>query len=166
MKRMEGITLKQIAKWCGGTVEPAFEEVRVKGFTKDSRQLTPGNLYVAIQGARVDGHDFVKQVLEQGAAAVLVEKRQAPDVPAVLVKDTERALGSIASGYRATLHAKVLAITGSVGKTTTKEMLAAIMEKSHITGKTPQNYNNRLGLPLSLLNMEPDCEVAVLEMGM
>lgn len=163
---MEGITLKQIAKWCGGTVEPEFEQVRVKGFTKDSRQLAPGNMYVAIQGARVDGHDFVKQVLENGAAAVLVEKRQEPGVPAVLVKDTEAALGSIASGYRATMHAKVLAITGSVGKTTTKEMLAAIMSKSHVTGKTPQNYNNRLGLPLSLLNMAPDCEVAVLEMGM
>lgn len=101
---MEGITLKQIAKWCGGTVEPEFEQVRVKGFTKDSRQLAPGNMYVAIQGARVDGHDFVKQVLENGAAAVLVEKRQEPGVPAVLVKDTEAALGSIAirlSGHHA-----------------------------------------------------------------
>ena len=166
MTRVEGITLTQSAKWCGGTVAPAFESVQVKGFTNDSRKLCPGNMYVAIQGSRVDGHDFIPQVMEQGAAAVLAEKKQDPSIPVVLVKDTESALGSIASGYRATMHAKVLAITGSVGKTTTKEMLAAIMEKSHNTGKTPQNYNNRLGLPLSLLNMDQDCEVAVLEMGM
>ena len=163
---MEGITLAQIAKWCDGTVAKEHARVVVTGFTKDSRQMAAGDMYVAIHGMRNDGHDFVQTVMESGAAAVLVDRPQAPEIPAVLVQDTVTALGRIASGYRSIMRAKVLAITGSVGKTTTKEMLAAIMGKSHVIGKTPQNYNNRIGLPLSILNMDRSCEVAVLEMGM
>ena len=96
---------------------------------------------------------------------MLVEKRQAPDVPAVLVKDTERALGSIASGYRATLHAKVLAITGSVGKTTTREMVAAALSAKYKTFKTPANHNSQIGVPLTISEISENDEIGVLGTG-
>ncbi|MDD3164367.1 MAG: UDP-N-acetylmuramoyl-tripeptide--D-alanyl-D-alanine ligase [Oscillospiraceae bacterium] len=166
VKQTSGVTLKQIASWCGGAVSHEHESIVINGFTKDSRALIAGNMYIAIRGARVDGHDYIPQVMDSGAAAVLADHLLPPEIPAVVVKNTETALRAIASGYRATMHAKVLAITGSVGKTTTKEMLAAIMNKAFATGKTPANYNNNIGMPLSILNMDRNCQIAVLEMGM
>ena len=159
------ITLGQAAQWCGGTVAPAFAERTFHGANFDTRRLKPGELFAALSGAR-DGHDFVRNALEKGAAAVLASKPLAPDVPAIYVRDTVSALQQIASAYRRTLPLKSIGITGSVGKTTTKEMIAAVLETAYRTEKTAENFNNGIGLPVTVLGLENDCEAAVLEMGM
>ena len=158
------ITLKQAAAWCGGRVLPEYEDVRFSGARADSRQLVPGQLFVALQGAR-DGHDFIPCAMERGAAAALGE-RQLPGVPMIVAEDSLAALGKIARGWRETLSTKVVGVTGSVGKTTTKEMIAAVLETGFVTGKTQKNFNNNIGLPMTVLDLGPATEAAVIEMGM
>ena len=161
---MSRITLKQAAEWCGGRVEEKYEDVAFFGANIDSRNLLPGQLFVALKGAR-DGHDFVPAALERGAAAVLCNHCDG-DYPAIVVEDTRKALGDIARGERQRIGMKVVGVTGSVGKSTTKEMIAAVLEGDYIVSKTPANFNNDLGLPMAILAMEEDTQVAVLEMGM
>ena len=158
------ITLKQAAGWCNGTVLPEYEEVCFSGARADSRLLEPGQLFVALRGAR-DGHDFIPGAMEKGAAAALGE-RQLPGVPMIVAENSLRALGDIARGYRQTLTARVVGITGSVGKTTTKEMIAAVLSTGFATRKTEKNFNNDIGLPMTVLDLRQDTEAAVIEMGM
>ncbi len=160
------LTLKQVAQWCDGSVAPEFANLKISGVSTDSRSIQPGELFIALQGDSFDGHIFVRQALEKGAGAVLTHKQMGPSVPAVFVDDTMEALGQLARGYRATCSAKVIGITGSVGKTTTKEMIADILATTYRTHRTQGNKNNNIGLPLSVLGMEKDCQMAVLEMGM
>ena len=159
------ISLKQAALWCGGTVAPAFAEVNFCGANFDSRNLRPGEMFVAVTGAR-NGHDFIPDALEKGAAAVLVSEPVREDIPAIYVSDTVAALQDIARGYRESLCLRVVGVTGSVGKTTTKEMIAAVLDTTYRTQKTPENFNNGLGLPVTVLRMDRSDEAAVLEMGM
>ncbi len=161
---MSRITLAQAAQWCGGTVAPEFEKVSFLGANNDSRKIQPGELFLALEGVR-DGHDFIPQAMASGAAAVLCTKPQ-PGIPAIVVEDTRKALGDIARGERKRLHLIVVGITGSVGKSTTKEMVAAILSRKYRTGKTPVNHNNDIGMPMAILAMPEDTQVAVLEMGM
>ncbi len=161
---MSQITLRQAARWCGGWVNPRFEQVRFLGANNDTRKLEPGQLFVALEGAR-DGHDFIDAAFQKGAAAVLC-KHCDEKYPAIIVEDPRLALGRIAAGERQRMGMKVVAVTGSVGKSTTKEMLAAVLDGDFIVSKTPANFNNDLGMPMSLLAMPEDTEVAVLEMGM
>ena len=161
---MGTITLQQAAQWCGGRVEPKYADVTFLGANNDTRKLAPGQLFVALQGQR-DGHDYVDAALEAGAAAVLCS-RDVGDVPAIVVEDTRKALGDIARGERQRIGMKVIGITGSVGKSTTKEMIAAVLSKIYRVSKTPANHNNDIGMPMSILSMPEDTEVAVLEMGM
>ena len=163
---MRPVTLKQLAAWCGGAVTRGDEELTVEGVTRSSRDVRPGDLYVALQGQRFDGHSFIAEAMRKGARAALSMFPSADGTPMVLVEDTLTALGDIAAGYRATLPARVFGITGSVGKTTTKEMLAQILSRSMRTCKTQENYNNNIGLPLTILSAPDDCEALVLEMGM
>ena len=158
------LTLRQAAGFCGGTVLPEYADVRFTGAQTDSRLIRPGELFVALKGAR-DGHEFAAAAIEQGAAAVLGE-RQLPGVPMIIAADSRLALGAIAAGWRGLLKARVVAITGSVGKTTTKEMTAAVLETTFRTQKTQKNFNNDLGLPMTVLGVTPDCEAAVTELGM
>ncbi len=158
------ITLKQAALWCGGRVLPEYEGVGFQGARADSRLVGPGQLFVALKGVR-DGHDFIPGAMEKGAAAALGE-RQIPGVPMIVADDSLRALGDIARGYRQTLSARVVGVTGSVGKTTTKEMIAAVLETGFITRKTEKNFNNDIGLPMTVLDLRQDTEAAVIEMGM
>lgn len=158
------ITLKQAAGWCGGTVEPQYEDVAFFGANNDTRLIQPGQLFIALQGAR-DGHDFIPTAMEKGAAAVLCS-RQVGDYPSILVEDPRIALGQIARGAGLALGARVVGITGSVGKSTTKEMVAAVLSTTWQTGKTPVNHNNDIGMPMAILAMEADTQVMVLEMGM
>ena len=109
---MGRITLKQAAQWCGGHVEPKYETVTFYGANNDSRNVKPGELFVALQGTR-DGHEFIPQALQNGAAAVLCRHADG-DYPAIVVEDTRIALGDIARGERNHLKAKVVGITGSV----------------------------------------------------
>ena len=161
---MGRITLKQAAAWCGGRVDPKFENVTFLGANNDTRRILPGQLFVALEGVR-DGHDFIDMAFEKGAGAVLC-KHCDEKYPAILVDDPRIALGQIASGERRRIGMKTVAVTGSVGKSTTKEMIAAVLSGDYIVSKTPANFNNDLGMPMSMLAMGEDTQVAVLEMGM
>ena len=160
------LTLKQVAQFCDGSVMPEFANIEITGVSIDSRSIAPGELFIAIQGDNFDGHIFVRQALEKGAGAVLTHKQMGPGIPAVFVDNTMEALGALARGYRMLRGCQVIGITGSVGKTTTKEMMADILSTTYKTCRTKGNHNNNVGLPLSLLAMGADCEVAVMEMGM
>ncbi|MBR2048407.1 MAG: UDP-N-acetylmuramoyl-tripeptide--D-alanyl-D-alanine ligase [Oscillospiraceae bacterium] len=161
---MGRITLKQAAAWCGGFVDPKYADVTFLGANNDTRKIQPGQLFLALKGVR-DGHDFIPQALEKGAAAVLCEHADG-DFPAIVVPDTRIALGQIARGERRHRGYKVVGITGSVGKSTTKEMVAAVLATTYRVAKTPANHNNDIGMPMAILAMPEDTEVAVLEMGM
>lgn len=158
------ITLKQAAQWCGGRVEAKYEEVSFCGANIDSRKLSPGQLFVALVAAR-DGHDFIPAALQKGAAAVLCSRVDG-DYPAIVVEDTRIALGQIAAGLLRQMSPKIVAVTGSVGKSTTKEMIAAVLQTQYKVSKTPANHNNDLGMPAAVLAMDAQSEAVVLEMGM
>ena len=158
------ITLEQAARWCDGKIDPQYADVTFVGANIDSRKLLPGQLFVALPGAR-DGHDFIPMALEKGAAAVLCVHSDG-DYPAIVVEDTRIALGQIARGWREYLDLTVVGITGSVGKSTTKEMTAAVLQSAFRIQKSPANHNNDLGLPMAVLDIPEGTEVAVLEMGM
>ncbi len=161
---MGKLTLKQAALWCGGRVDPKYEDIEFLGANNDTRLIQPGQLFIVLQGAR-DGHDFIPHAMEKGAAAVLCS-RQVGDYPAIIVDDPRIALGDIARQERKRIGCKVVGITGSVGKSTTKEMVATVLESTFRTAKTPVNHNNDIGMPMAILAMPEDTEVAVLEMGM
>ena len=161
---MGRITLQQAAQWCGGRIDPKYKDVTFLGANNDTRVLRPGQLLIVLQGAR-DGHDFISAAMEKGAAAVLCS-RKVGDYPAIYVEDPRIALGQIAREALKELGAKVVAITGSVGKSTTKEMIAAVLGSTYRISKTPANHNNDIGMPMAILAMPEDTQVAVLEMGM
>ena len=161
---MAKITLEQAALWCGGSVDPKYKNVTFAGANIDSRKLEPGQLFVALIAAR-DGHDFIPGALEKGAAAVLCNHADG-DFPAIVVPDTRIALGKIAAGLLGKMGAKIIGVTGSVGKSTTKEMIASVLETTYRESKTPANHNNDLGMPAAILAMDEDSQVVVLEMGM
>lgn len=161
---MGKLTLKQAAAWCGGWVDPKYENIEFFGANNDTRLIRPGQLFIVLQGAR-DGHDFIPAAMEKGAAAALCS-RKVGDYPAIVVADPRTALGDIARQERKRLGFKAVGITGSVGKSTTKEMVASVLEGSFRIAKTPANHNNDIGMPMAILAMPEDTEVAVLEMGM
>ena len=161
---MANITLRDAAQWCGGTVEEKYADVVFSGACNDTRSLQPGQLFIALQGAR-DGHEFIPAAMEKGAAAVLCS-RKVGDYPAIIANDPRTALGDIAREALKRIGAKVVAVTGSVGKSTTKEMIASVLSGTFRVSKTPANHNNDIGMPMAILDMPEDTEVAVLEMGM
>ena len=161
---MGKITLRQAAEWCGGRIDPKYANVVFLGANNDSRKIEKGQLFVALQGAR-DGHDFVPKAMEMGAAAVLCS-REVGDYPAIIVDDPRIALGDIARAERKRIGMKGVGVTGSVGKSTTKEMIACVLESTYKVAKTPANHNNDIGMPMAVLSIPEDTEVAVLEMGM
>ena len=161
---MGRITLQQAALWCGGRVDPKYADVTFLGANNDSRKIEAGQLFIALKGAR-DGHDFIPMALEKGAAAVLCTHVDG-DYPAIVVEDTRIALGQIARAERERIGMKVVGVTGSVGKSTTKEMIATVLASAYRVAKTPANHNNDIGMPMAILAIPEDTEVAVLEMGM
>ena len=161
---MGRITLAQAAQWCGGYVDPKYKDITFLGANNDSRKIEKDQLFIALQGER-DGHDFIPGALQKGASAVLCTHCDG-DFPAIVVEDTRLALGEIARGERQRLGMKVVGVTGSVGKSTTKEMVSAVLASTYKVSKTPANHNNDIGMPMAILAMPEDTEVAVLEMGM
>ena len=161
---MAKITLKQAAAWCGGTVEEKYENIEFFGANNDTRIIKEGQLFIVLQGAR-DGHDFIPMAIEKGAAAVLCS-RKVGDFPAIYVDNPRIALGRIAREELKRIGCKVVGVTGSVGKSTTKEMISTVLESTYRIAKTPANHNNDIGMPMAVLSMPLDTEVAVLEMGM
>lgn len=165
---MKNLTLDNIAKACGGIyVGSEADKCReVSDITTDSRQAKEGSLFVAIVGERVDAHRFIPNVYEQGALCVLCEK--APEEPKgayILVESSLQAVKGIAEFYRQQLDIRVVGITGSVGKTSTKEIIASVLSEKYRVLKTLGNFNNELGLPLTIFRLREEDEVAVLEMG-
>lgn len=165
-------SLTQIARMAGGTLRVNQEHadaILIQGVTIDTRSLRPGNLFVPLPGSRIDGHEHVAAALSKGAAAAFW-KRDHPHPPGngvlIFVDDPLEALQRLSQQYREQCRAKVIGITGSNGKTTTKDLLASVLSTTYQVHKTQGNLNNHIGLPLTLLQMSEDTEVAVIEMGM
>lgn len=160
------LTLKEIAENIGGELRGA--DVQINSISRDSRDIGDNCLYVPLKGEKFDGHDFIEMACAEGAVAVVTERgNEVYPVPSIVVKDTRLALGDIARYYRKKLkNLKVVAITGSVGKTTTKDIMASVLSRKYKTVKTQGNYNNDIGVPLTIFRIEEDTEVAVIEMGM
>jgi len=160
---MLSLQLSDVALWTRGNVQG--DNVGIRGVFTDTRAPKAGGLFVAIKGDAFDGHDFVAAAKQAGAAAALVTRPLAVDIPQVIVADTTMALGDLASAVRAQRRARVIGITGSNGKTTVKTLLASILQLHGKTHVNAGNLNNEIGLPLSLLSLPEDAEFAVLEMG-
>lgn len=163
---MKKLTLQQLAQWCNGRVVPAGADCEIRAIQQDSRDIRYGDLFVAIAGEHFDGHNFVKQAGETGAAAALVNRETENGIPEIVVEDTLIAYGDIARKYLEMLGVPVVAITGSVGKTTTKEMIFGVLAGKYRVSKTQGNHNNNLGLPITIMEMAEDTQMAVLELGM
>lgn len=164
---MKALDAKTISKMVGGILE-ASEDIVVNQVAIDTRTLKDGSLFVALKGERADGHDYIEQAILNGASLVLAQEGKSipKGCPAIIVPDTLEALGNLAREYRNMFRIPVIAVTGSVGKTSTKEMIAAILSARYNVHKSKGNYNNEIGLPLSVLELNQDHDVAVFEMGM
>ena len=163
---MSEFPLDMVAEATQGEISGGPAPRVFQGICTDTRMLTPGALFVALKGERFDGHDFVAEAFRRGAGAAIVSQRVPGCGPLVLVRDTLGALGKLAARHRKLMPAKVIAVTGSIGKTTTKEMIWAILSQGWPTGRTPGNYNNEVGVPLALLELEGWHRAAVVELAM
>lgn len=171
--KLKNFSMDEIASAVGGNIEVFGDgsDSIVSSIGHDSRDASKGMLFCAIIGERFDGNDFIKDVLERGCDTVLCSRipddvRTGYSFTAVVVVDTVKAFGALASYYRSLSSAKVIALTGSVGKTTTKEFIYSVASVKFKTHKTKGNYNNEIGLPMTLFELSPDDRISVLEMGM
>lgn len=165
---MKAFTLRQIAEACNGKYigEENSKDIAVSSIERDSRNIKENSLFLAIKGARVDGHDFIEKCFEKGAICALCENPpKNPTKPYILVDNTLVAVKQIAKAYRELFDIPVVGISGSVGKTSTKEMIASVLAQKYRVHKTAGNLNNELGVPLTLFGMDDSTEVAVVEMG-
>lgn len=164
--------VSEALRWTGGELRQGARDVRFTGLSIDTRTLQTGQLFVAIVGPQHDAHAYLERAAGAGAAGLIVDRERAlpgglgAGLPVLAVRDTTRALGDLASGHRAGFDGPVVAITGSNGKTTTKEMCAAILSAGAPTLKNRGNLNNQFGLPLTLLAREASHRRLVLELGM
>lgn len=165
---MKNMTLKNIAEACQGQLfcREDMEQFEIKGAVLDSRLVEEGYLFFATKGERVDGHSFIAQVAEKKAACVVCEKApENVDIPYILVEDSFVALKQVATFYRENLTIPIVGITGSVGKTSTKEIISSVLSTRYNVLKTEGNFNNEVGLPLTILRIRDEHKVAVVEMG-
>lgn len=159
------LTLQEIASVVGAQNDVSlFEDLTINAIEFDSRQIKTGDLFLPLQGAR-DGHEFIDTAFANGAVATFSEKNITSDYPYILVVDCLKAFQDLAQYYLEKMRVDVIAITGSNGKTTTKDMIATILATTYKTYKTQGNYNNEIGLPYTVLHMPDDTEKIVLEMG-
>src|SRR6266516_1699060 len=172
------IPLDTLLTATNGTLHVAGNQTSFTAFSHDSRQILPGEMFVAVRGLRGDGHDYLLDALERGASGLLIEERvidalpgdvltrlEQANVATIIVKDTRLALRQYARAILALWHPTVIAVTGSVGKTSTKEAIATVLSRNFATFRSWENYNDLLGLPLSLGRLEERHEYAVLELG-
>ena len=164
---MRNMTLENIAKCLNKPLYGATgkEQQEIAGAVLDSRKVEEGFAFFATRGEKVDGHSFIPQVAEKKAALVICEEAPTVEIPYILVEDTFAALKEVAAFYREQLDIPFVGVTGSVGKTSTKEMIAAALGAKFNVLKTQGNFNNEVGLPLTILGIRPEHEVAVVEMG-
>ena len=163
---MEKITVNDIIAATGGELISGNKNTVISSVSIDSREVLQDTLFVALKGEKSDGHDYIEKAFENGCSAVISEKRVDTEKAVVLVENTSKALGDIARYYKEKFNIKTVAVTGSVGKTTTKDMLSAVMNMQYNTLKTEGNFNNELGVPLTVFKLNKNHEAAVLEMGM
>lgn len=163
-------TVSEIREMLGSNSEnTAFDDVMIRGVCIDSRQVEKGNLFIPLKGERVNGHAYAAMAIEKGAAALLWnadEPNPPKDIALIFVEDSAKALWQLAGAYRSLCHYKVVGITGSNGKTSTKDMVAGVLSEQFKVMKTQGNHNNEIGVPLTLLSFDEDIDVAVVEMGM
>jgi UDP-N-acetylmuramoyl-tripeptide--D-alanyl-D-alanine ligase len=160
---MRTMTLSELCAPLGAQLAGAEREIR--GVSTDSRKLQPGDLFVALAGDNFDGHDYLPLAQRAGAAAALVSRAVQTELPLLRVADTRRALGLLGAYNRSFFEGPLVAITGSSGKTTVKNMAQAVLSRRGRTLATRGNLNNEIGVPLTLLELAPECEFAVVEMG-
>ncbi|MGC2161662.1 MAG: Mur ligase family protein, partial [Silvibacterium sp.] len=168
------LDLRQIAHWCSAEFEGAGADgLAAEGYSIDSRTISAGELFFAVKGERLDGHDFVAAALARGAVAAVVSREKLAEArvvagahPLLIVDDPLKALQQLAAAVRRHWGKRVIGITGSAGKTTTKEAVAKVLSRRFSILKSQGNLNNGFGLPLQLLKLEMTHEVAVIEMGM
>lgn len=167
---MKNCTLGQIAEYAGARLSrPDLADQKARGVSIDTRTLEEGEVFLPLIGERLDAHQFVKQAFEKGALASFFDQDHTlPDTdhPFLLVEDTEKAFCRLALHYRNSLKAQVIGVTGSNGKTTTKDILYSVLRRHFCTNKTIGNFNNQIGVPRTLLDLEEDTECAIVEMGM
>ena len=160
---MISVTLSQLTDILNGELQGA--DITLDAVTTDTRKLTPGCLFVALKGERFDAHDFADQAKAGGAGALLVSRPLDIDLPQLIVKDTRLAFGELAAWVRQQVPARVVALTGSSGKTSVKEMTAAILSQCGNTLYTAGNLNNDIAVPMTLLRLTPEYDFAVIELG-
>lgn len=159
--------IEQVAKWLG--VKTNLKGIEITGVSINTRTLKTGDLFVPFRGEKVNGHQYVRHAIEAGAAAALWQRDEPSppdDLPILIVDDCQKALQEMARAYRDELSTTVIGITGSNGKTSTKDLVASVLKPYFKVQKTQGNFNNELGLPLTILSLEEDTKFAVLEMGM
>ena len=164
---MDGMTIEKAARACGGRICGSCERERELGAVViDSREVGPGDLFVAYRGEKADGHDYISAALDRGAACCLAERvPEGEERGVLLVDNVQTALEKIASAYRETLTLPIIGITGSVGKTSAKEMISAVLSSRLKVLKTDKNLNNQIGVPMTLSRITREHEAAVIEMG-
>ena len=162
------LTVKQIAENCCGRTENCDETILVSDVVTDSRKIGDGSVFVALRGEKFDGHNFVSQALDSGAVCCVVDEefQNTGNYATIVVENTYKALRDIATYYRGRFSIPSVAITGSVGKTSTKDMVACVLARAYKVLKTEGNFNNEIGLPLTTFRLSQDDEIAVFEMGM
>lgn len=168
---MASFTVEEIKKATDGNILQTGSMDYCTGVSTDTRTIEPGSLFIALKGERFDGHKFLTEACDKGAAVLLVSQKdvsnQIPsDVSVICVKDTKQGLEDLAHFYRMKFSIPVIAVTGSNGKTTTKDMITLLLETKYHVCATKKNFNNEIGLSMTLLSMTPDTEVCVVEMGM
>jgi len=167
---MEKLEIKKVVEWCGGEINSKeFLKRFINGISTDTRKIKKGEIFVALKGENFDGHQFIKKAYEKKAAGVIIsENIKIPfkNFCVIEVKDTLKALGDIAKGYRVFLNPYIIGVTGSDGKTTTKELISKCLSKKFKTSSSSGNYNNQIGLPLSIFSFDRKTEIGILEMGM
>lgn len=166
---MKTFTVREAVRAIGGRYfgSEAQLDKQITNVTSDSRTVGEGSMFVAFRGARADGHDFMADCLARGAAVCISEREPAneSEMPCIAVQSSLAAVGAIAGWYRGKFDLPVIGITGSVGKTTTKEMISAVLSRKFRTHKTQKNFNNELGVPRTVLSMPENAQAAVIEMG-
>ncbi|MFZ5806454.1 MAG: UDP-N-acetylmuramoyl-tripeptide--D-alanyl-D-alanine ligase [Verrucomicrobiota bacterium] len=164
---MKPLALDIVTQYCGGRLISGRGDLTISLVDTDSRKIQPGSLFVALRGETHDGHDYIQAAVQAGAAAVMVEKEiSVENVAVIRVEDTLRGLQELARNYRRSLKTRVVGVTGSSGKSSTKEMIASVLSQKFKTHKTEGNLNNHIGVPLTLLACNEDHEWAVVEIGM
>lgn len=163
---MESLSIKEIARYIKGELLNLNDDILVSGISTDSRKIKDGDLFVALKGKNFDGNDYVEECLNKGAVAAVVTRRIEGNKPMILVEDGLSALKEIAKYYKSRFKIPVVAVTGSTGKTSTKEIISSVLEQKFKVHKTFKNFNNEIGLPLTIFELERCHNISVLEMGM